>query len=136
MSIENIFNGMDNSAKTEFVKDLIRTHYRRTKRINVDHRFAYHLADEFEYYTNSRSYLKENAHRIIVGEYQFFLVDSVFALDAWVVFHIEGDETLFRMNGMKDVHNGDEWDLDTLGVVNLEPVITYEYIYESTKVNE
>lgn len=136
MSIENIFNGMDNSAKTQFVKDLIRTHYKQPNRVDADHIFAYRLAYDFETYVDSRFYLKENAKRIIVGEYEFFLVDSVFDSDAWVVFHIEGDETLFRMNGMKDSYNGDEWNLDTLGVVNLEPVIIYEYIYEDSKVNE
>lgn len=88
--------------------------------------------DEISALFENTLYLKDTKPVVVNGE-TFYLVDSRFSppegskMGVWMVFHLEGDDTLYRVTGSYDSWDGHIWDDASLKEVVKYPIITYRY---------
>lgn len=122
MSITKTFTDLSDQEKSHFIrKTLIEDAESKRKPLKVFNP-AYSFVESFEW-------VKEG-EPVSMGDLKFYLVESCMEEgNSWLVFHIEGDETLFKISGIRDNYNGDEWYLDSIDVVTRVPKIVYEWVY-------
>lgn len=126
MSISKTFTELSDTEKVDLIKATIIADAEIKRKPMYSFNPAYSFVNSFEWVREGEP--------VIMGDLKFYLFESL--LDeghAWLVFHVEGDESLFKIEGIKDNYNGDEWYLDTINVVTRVPKIVYEYVYVETK---
>lgn len=95
--------------------------------VEIDHAGIYQLAGLFE----DNFYLNKN-EPVIVNEETFHLIDHDFSGnrsegETWIVFHLEGEDALYRIKGLPSSWDGTTWDLSSLEKVERVPKIVYTY---------
>lgn len=62
----------------------------------------------------------------------FYVVDGKFGQEGegeniWIVFHVEGYDTLYRMSGFYSSYDGSEWSAENIEEVESRPKVIQEY---------
>ena len=84
-----------------------------------------------QHFGDALNWANQNAPVDIDGV-NFYVVDGKFGEEGggeniWIVFHVEGQDTLYRITGFYSSYDGSEWGAEGIEEVEARPKVIQEY---------